>query len=74
MSYWSFSLLKLLERMKETNLERVEIVALKEEGVSSWLVNLWSSSSPSLIEAFKNEGYTIKYEIYLNDTILIKKV
>ena len=74
-NYWSFSLLKLLESIGKTNIEEVRVGTLKEEDPSSWLVSLWSSSSPSLIQAFKNEGYTVEFQTFGDDhSILIKKL
>ena len=71
--YFSFSLLKLLELIKEINIEEVTIVADIEKGGTSWLSNLWLAS-PSLVKAFKNEDYTIEFTRVCSDTIFIKKV
>lgn len=61
--YWSFSLFKLLELIKDTKIERIKLYGdCSGYKDSSWLSYLWKKSKKELINKYRNEGFKIKFE------------
>ena len=63
LKYYSFSLIELLSLLQDTTIEKVTIrtYAIKKGG-SSWLSDLWNTSSLLMIETYKKKGFNIRFE------------
>ena len=58
---YPFSLYQLVLLLTHTKIKRVWIYSRKK---NSWLYYLWRDKSSSLIEAYKNKGYAIDFDIH----------
>ena len=60
--YWSFSLLRLLYVIQDTNIERIEINSCSDGKVrKSWLSCVWSQLSSQIIKQYNERHFSVAY-------------